>query len=175
LFATSFEMGDDADAGHWCDEIRRRQPNEWASAYCDLILLGWSSTGSPDPRKALLLLENFGREDPPPLRDAMLPQMQILTAAVFARAGQPDSARAMLARARAGGSKNPELLWLEAAVRVLLSEHDHAVELLRDYFRMNPAARPRIVNGRMFRPLRDEPGFRAAAAPVVAMGRPPRR
>ncbi|MGQ0815391.1 MAG: BTAD domain-containing putative transcriptional regulator [Gemmatimonadota bacterium] len=170
LFTTSFEVGDDVEAGHWCDEVRRRQPNQWPATYCDLVLLGWSTTGSPDPRKALLLLQNAASSDAGPIRASMHPRLMALTAAVLARAGQADSARAMLRQARAMAPTDPELLHLEAGVRVLLTERDQALALLRKYWRANPSAKPRIVNGRMFRPLRDEPEFRAATQTTAVTG-----
>lgn len=175
LFTASFEVGDDVEAGLWCDEVRRRQANQWPAAYCDLILLGWSSTGTPDPRKALLLLETAGSEDSPQMREAMRPRLMVLTAAVLARAGRQDSARAVLRRATSAAPHDIELLYLEAGVRLLLSEPDQALRLLREYWRVNPSAKARIVNGRMFRPLRSEPEFRAAAEANAVTGRQSRR
>lgn len=155
LFYTSFEIGDDEEAGYWCDEVRRRTPNRWPAAYCDLILLGWSSAGSPDPRKALHLLEEAGADDPPEMKAVMRPQLTMLAAAVLARAGEGDSARDMLRQARAEAPKDPELLHLEAAVRVILGEEDVARELLRELFQSKPATQARISGSRMFRPLRE--------------------
>lgn len=155
LFYTSFEMGDDEEAGYWCDEVRRRNANRWPAAYCDLVLLGWSSAGTPDPRKALHLLEVAGGDDPPAMTAVMRPQLTMLAAAVLARAGETDSARSMLRQARAATPNHPELLRLEAAVRVILGEVDEARELLRELFRAKPALQTRISGSRMFRPLRD--------------------
>lgn len=171
LFIASFEVGDDVDAGHWCDDVRRRQANRWPAAHCDLIMLGWSSSGRPDPRKALLILENSGASDPAPVRAGMRPRLTALTAAVLARAGEPDSARAMLKHARALAPADIELLPIEAAVRVLLSERSEALQLLETYLQKNPSAKPRIANGRMYRPLREEPRFRAATSAIQVTGR----
>ncbi|MGQ0563001.1 MAG: BTAD domain-containing putative transcriptional regulator, partial [Gemmatimonadota bacterium] len=170
LFTTSFEVGDDVEAGHWCDEVRRRVPDQWPTAYCNLVLLGWSGTGMPDPRKALLLLEHAGSADAAPIRESIRPRLMMLTAAVLARAQRPDSARTMIGRARAAAPHDPELLYLEAAVHLLLSEREQALALLRQYFRVNPSAKPRIVNGRMFVSLRAEPEFRVAAGTRRAQG-----
>lgn len=171
LFTASFEVGDDVEAGHWCDEVRRRQANQWPAAHCDLTLLGWSSTGKPDPRKALLILENSGSEDPAPVRQNMRPHLMILTAAVLARAGSADSANVMLARARASAPHNSDLIYLEAGVRVLMNERERALGLLREYWKINPSSKARIANGRMFRPLRDDAEFRAATSTVALKGR----
>ena len=155
LFQTSFEIGDDAEAGHWCDEVRRRMAGQWPAAWCDLMLLGWSQEGSHDPRKALHLLETFGPAETAPLRAAMAPRLTMLSAAVVARAGMKDSANAMLARARAAAPKDIELLHLEAAARIVMAEDERALSLLHDYLRQNPAARARIVNSRLFVRVRD--------------------
>jgi serine/threonine-protein kinase len=157
LFYTSFEIGDDEEAGYWCDEVRRRNPNRWPAAYCDLILLAWSSAGSPDPRKALHLLEEAGADDPPAMKAVMQPQLTMLAAAVLARAGEADGARDLLRQARAKAPEDPELLHLEAAVRVILREEDRARELLQELFRSKPATQARISGSRMFRSLRENP------------------
>lgn len=167
LFSTSFELGDDVEAGHWCDEVRRRMANKWPAAHCDLIMLGWGSAGSPDPRKALLILERWGSEDSPEMRAAMRPRFMALTAGVLARAGDTDSARAMLRRAKAAAPRDPELLHLEAGVHVLLRDYRQALRVLGQYLEMNPAARQRIMAGRMFRPLREHTGHAAADSPAT--------
>jgi tetratricopeptide (TPR) repeat protein len=159
LFFTSFELDDDEEAGYWCDEIRRRKPNRWPAAYCDLVLLGWGSASSPDPRKALHLLENAAAADPPAMQAVMRPQLTMLAAAVLARAGEADSARALIKQARATAPENPELLHLEAAARVILGEPDAATDLLRELVRVRPSWKPRISSRRMFRPLRELPDF----------------
>ncbi|HEX6559834.1 MAG TPA: BTAD domain-containing putative transcriptional regulator [Longimicrobiales bacterium] len=155
LFQTSFELGDDAEAGRWCDEVRRRSGGHWPAAYCDLMLLAWSSESGHDPRKALHLLENFGPLDSDALRQAMRPRLEMLSAAVFARAGMRDSAQVMLARARARAPGDIELLHLEAAARTATNDDAQAIELLRKYLRLNPGARYRIENSRIFRRLAD--------------------
>lgn len=159
LFYTSFEIGDDEEAGYWCDEVRRRNPNRWPAAYCDLVLLGWSSAGTPDPRKALHLLEEAGADDPPAMRAVMRPQLAMLAAAVLARAGETDSARDMLRQARAEAPNDVELIHLEAAVRVILGEEELARALLRELFRSKPATQARISGSRMFRSLRESADF----------------
>ena len=170
LFNSSFEIGDDVEAGHWCDEVRRRQANQWPAAYCDLLLLGWSSTGKPDPRKALLILDNASSADPAPVRENMRPRLMVLAAAVLARGGDPDSANAMLQRARGAAPHDLDLLYLEAGVRLLLNDRERALNLLREYWRVNPSSKARIANSRMFRPLREDEDFRAAAATVAVKG-----
>ena len=153
LFSTSFEVGNDAEAGHWCDEARRRMSGKWPSAWCDLVLIGWASN-RPDARKALFLVETFGPRDAPPLREAMRPRLMMLAAATLARSGDSKTAERMIADAHALAPADYELLALEAAARILLHQEAQADSLLQEYFRRNPRGTARIAKGRLFRPLR---------------------
>jgi hypothetical protein len=90
------------------------------------------------------------------VRNAMRPRLMMLTAAVLARAGEPDSARAMIHAARNAAASDIELLPLEAGARLKLNERKESLDLLRRYLELNPAARSRVENGRMFRALRDQ-------------------
>lgn len=156
LFETSFELGDDAEAGRWCDEIRRRFGNRWPSAYCDLTLLAWSTHGAPDPRKAIHILENFGTADPARMRAAMRPRLMMLTAAVLGRARMRDSAEIMVKEARRQAPFDVELLMLEAGARSAMSDQQNAARVLREYLQKNPKARPRVERGRVFSALRNQ-------------------
>ncbi len=64
----------------------------------------------------------------------------ILIGGVMARAGQADSARALWREARVGSDvdEQRELRSLEAAMRVLVGDHDEAVDLLEQYVMVNP-------------------------------------
>ena len=154
LFTTSFEVGNDAEAGYWCDEARRRMSGRWPAAWCDLILIGWTKNGRPDARKALFLVETFGPGDPPPVREAMRPRIMMLAAAALARSGDRPGAQRMIEDARRLAPHDLELLPLEAAALMVLDEHQRADELLREYFAKNPRATARVSKGRLFRPLR---------------------
>jgi TolB-like protein len=156
LFAASFEVGDDTEAGYWCDEVRRRMPNRWPAAYCDLVLLGWGRNAAA-PQKALLVLERFGADDPAMVRNTMRPRLTVLTAAVLARAGLQDSAQLLLRQARGAAPQDLELLPLEAGVRVQLGQLPQATALLEEYWKVNPSAKSRLVNSRMLRGLREQP------------------
>ena len=151
LFETSFEIGDDVEAGHWCDEMRRRSAGHWQSAWCDLLLLAWSREGNHDPRKAMHLLETFGPSDPQPIHETMRPRLMAIAAAVIARAGMPDSASALLARARKQAPNDSELLHLEAEARIVMNDDATAVSLLRAYLKQNPRARQQVLQGRIFK------------------------
>ena len=152
LFQTSFEVGDDEEAGHWCDEVRRRMTGQWPAARCDLQLLAWGP-GSVDARKALYILETFGSAEGAALRATVRPRLMVLTATVVARSGDVARAEQMVAEAKAAAPKDRELLLYEAAMRARLNQSAAARQLLTDYISQNPRARLRVENGRMFKPL----------------------
>ncbi len=154
LFQSSFELGDDEEAGHWCDEIRRRLTGRWPAAYCDLVLLGWRHDGKTDARKALYILETFGARDPSELRAAMQPRLALIAAVAVARAGDTVAARKMMEAARGAAPLDVELLPFEAALRLELRETQQASQLISTYLTRNPNSRQRIENSRMFRQLR---------------------
>ena len=149
LFEMAFELERDDEAGQWCDELRRRVPESWLQHTCTLQLLGWSSGGEPDPRKAVLAYEQARRTLTP---YAGAPDdLELLLAGTYARAAQPDSARAVLLRT--SGATSLRSVVVRAAVHVHLGESDRALALLREYLRSAPANRDRIVQSRFFRPL----------------------
>jgi tetratricopeptide (TPR) repeat protein len=153
LFQASFEVGDDEQAGHWCDEVRRRMTGQWPAAQCDLLLLGWGP-GSVDARKALYLLETFGSAEGAALRAAVRPRLVVLTATVVARSGDVARAERMVAEAKAAAPKDRELLLYEAAMRARLNQPAAARQLMNEYISQNPRARLRVENGRLFKPSR---------------------
>jgi hypothetical protein len=88
---------------------------------------------------------------------------------VLARAGLADSARRVLEGARAGRDIDPdqELAAREAVMRVLLGDLDEAVSQLNRYIVANPTHTFDLTSGDLhwwWRPLRDNPRFRALAA-----------
>lgn len=163
LFQSSFEVGDDTEAGYWCDEVRRRMAGRWPAAYCDLVLLAWSQNVSRDARKALHILENFGENDRAELRAAMRPRLTILAAAVVAREGDTKRVEQMLAEARTAAPADAELLQFEAALRVQMADYENARRLLAEYLKRNPTAQQRLEESRIFKPLRSRL-FTGAAA-----------
>ncbi|HEY0671662.1 MAG TPA: BTAD domain-containing putative transcriptional regulator [Longimicrobiales bacterium] len=170
LFHAAFELGDDEKAGHWCDEARRRMPGKWVSAYCDLVLLGWRADAKPDARKALYILETFGTAEPGSLREAMKPQLEVLAAVTVARSGDVARAEQLVQHARGAAPADVELLRHAAAYHISRNELQQARLLLEEYLAKRPLARPRVENGRMFRPLR--PALVAdAAAQLNSTGR----
>ncbi len=84
-------------------------------------------------------------------------------AAALARAGMPDSARRVLVAARAGPDIDHDrvLLLREAQVRIILGDHDDAIDLLRRYYTQNPHHRPSQTEDVAWwmRPIENDPRF----------------
>jgi hypothetical protein len=62
----------------------------------------------------------------------------------------------MISRARSQAPQDVELLHLEAAARAALTDNDAALDLLQKYLRLNPTARGRIENSRVFQRFRNQ-------------------
>ena len=164
LFRTSFELGDDAEAARWCEEVRRRFAESAAHAQCALLLMAWGDDPRPDPDQAWQLVARPEETDPPQLRQTVRPMLHLLAAATLARAGLRDSAHAVIRRTRIAGPDSPTLAYHEAAARALLGENDAALALLTAYLR-SPAPRWPL-RSRMLAPLRTDPRYRQLISTV---------
>ncbi|HEY9480122.1 MAG TPA: BTAD domain-containing putative transcriptional regulator [Gemmatimonadaceae bacterium] len=154
LFLTAYEMGDDALARSWCNEINHRFEQSWTSADCQLSLLAWGGTGG-DPaaaRRAMSIADEGGRHTV--LTRGARPRLGMLLAAVLARAGLRDSAEYMMLRSRTDAAGDPEILPLEAGALLLLGRSDTAAVLLAQYVREKPLHRAGVACSRRFAALR---------------------
>lgn len=154
LFITAYEMGDDALARSWCDEINHRFQRSWTGANCELGLLAWGDT-SADPatvRRAMSTAAESGGAAA--LLSGTKPRLYMLAAAALARAGLRDSAELMILRARADAAGDPEILPLEAGALLLLGQPDSAAARLARYVREKPLHRAGVACGRRFVALR---------------------
>ena len=82
-------------------------------------------------------------------------------AAVLARAGLADSAKAVIQRTRSQAPSDPEewITYEEAHAWLLLGERDKALRALGRYLEANPEDRPYIAKDSWFQDLRDDPRF----------------
>lgn len=154
MFETAFEIGEDDEAGTWCDELRRRSADSWMYGKCTLMLLAWGSGGEPDVRKALHAFETAVNGTPPQLRPMARGLLNMMLGANYARAGDRENAEARIAAARNAGYADIVLLAEEAAVRTQLGDFAKAAELIEQYIAAAPAHRRRIMRSRWYEPLR---------------------
>lgn len=134
LFTTSFDTERLAQARGWCEEGRRRFPDEYRFWECKLWELTMPAV-APDVGEAWSLWERTVDLTPEPLKEYQSHRALMGVAGVIARADLPDSARAVLSRARAGADVDAggDLPYLEARVRTVLGDHQEAVDLLRQF------------------------------------------
>ncbi|MET0396677.1 MAG: BTAD domain-containing putative transcriptional regulator, partial [Longimicrobiaceae bacterium] len=102
LFFGALFVGDHREARSLCDTARRRFPRDWRFVECRLTLLREDPSQPADPALAWSLVAELDRLDPPAharseARGYSPVYRRALAAAVLARAGQKDSARAVMA------------------------------------------------------------------------------
>lgn len=165
MFTSAFHMGDDDEAAQRCEEIRQYMADTNPQAFCSLLQLAWSEVARADPRLAEYNLQRAGSSESPEMREAHRPYVSMVYAAVLARTGMADSARAVIRQWSARGRPFAgDLLELEAAAWTALGEPDSAVALLEEAIAARPASRSRILAMRYFEPLRNTESFRALAS-----------
>jgi eukaryotic-like serine/threonine-protein kinase len=142
LFWTSHDTEVFPDAAKWCAEGHRRFPREPFFVECALWMLT-TKYAKADPDSAWRIYDSLKAVTPARAWPMQGRFSQMIVAAVLARAGLADSARAVLVRNRAGPDIDPtrELVGTEAITRVKLHDYDDAVRLLGDYLAANPAHR----------------------------------
>jgi tetratricopeptide (TPR) repeat protein len=132
LYLGSYDLEQLTQARSWCEEGARRFPNDYRFAECRLWVLTMRGV-TPSAAEAWRLVDEATRLAPASRRDYEHHRTMMVTGAVLARAGLPDSARAVLLRARAGADVDPqlELPYFEAYARIVLGDSDQVIALLR--------------------------------------------
>ena len=151
LFTGAFETGDDENARRYCIALREQFADSPSAPYCALTMLAYGDTLTGRVAEAWRILQSSEMEAVNPL----LPALELLVARVLAYDGAADSARAVMARARARSPEDPELLPLEAAVYLALNQPDSASLLLRRFVDEEPTTRQGILSSRRFEALRE--------------------
>jgi tetratricopeptide (TPR) repeat protein/TolB-like protein len=165
LFDLSFQLSRDAEATAWCEEGRRRFPEEWVFAVCRLTLMGWGPL-PPDVRAAHALVEEALAAYPRPFRGALRPHLETLAAAVHVRAGDAAGAREILSLTALAAP--PAVHVTAAGVWLLLGERDEALAQLRRYLARAPGEAHHLPGARILGPLSGDPGFLILTAGVTS-------
>ena len=160
LYHTSLDLGREAEASRWCDTGRSRFPEDWRFTFCTLRILALAGASQGSIDKAWSLVAALEPLSPP----GYLRRWQIIVAGVLGRAGLPDSADAVIRRARAAAPEDPELDFYEAEARMVLGDHAAVLRLLERYLKTNPRFRAYLRVYPLFRPLWSDPGFQALVA-----------
>ncbi|HYR12061.1 MAG TPA: BTAD domain-containing putative transcriptional regulator [Longimicrobium sp.] len=160
LFRAALVLEQYGRAREWCRAGRRRFPADYRFVECELTLLARDASAGASPDSAWRLVRSIERLDPPARARtagrAYAPvYRRMMAAAVLARAGERDSARALVARARAATRDEPELrvslLYDEAYVQWLLGDVGRAAALLDTFATAQPGLRDYLTRDPLFR------------------------
>lgn len=159
LFTSAYDLADQPEAKHWCEELGRRFSDDPRFMECRL----WQMTmrgAEADPDLAWEVAEGLIALTPGPEAEANRRWSRMIVAAVLARAGLEDSARAVAERSGHEPSVDPthDLTYAEAFVRTLVGDHEEAVDLLARYMAAIGAG-PSSIDFWWFDDLRDDPGY----------------
>lgn len=161
LFFNALYLEQWQDAREWCARGVRRFPTGPNFVDCKLRVLGWTGAGTGDIAEAWREMEQADRADPSPVLEA---DRLLLVAAILARTGLGDSARAVVRRAHRD-AQSPyialDMTYAEAYVHLLLGERDETLRLLRTYLDANAQERASTAQHPWWRSLRSDPRFAA--------------
>jgi tetratricopeptide (TPR) repeat protein len=166
LYQSSQELGDMNETVRWCAEGHRRFPDDFGFVACSLFVLALSRGPAPDVSRAWALLDTLVQTTRPQQRNTNRRLGETWVAAVLARAGNEDSARSVLQRARdnASGELKPWLDYTGANVMLLLGDRQQALALLDSFLEAVPQRRQYIASDWMFEDLWDDPRFKELVA-----------
>jgi len=162
LCSSSLELREWTEVSGWCGEGRTRFPEEPAFASAELAALAGPEGPLPAPDLAWHLADEVIRLSPPHERDRAEPPQFLQVAAVLARAGLPDSARAVLNRTLAlPAAEGPRTYVQEANARLRLGDVDGALDALARFLEASPSDRASMPTDWWWEEIWDHPGFLA--------------
>lgn len=152
------------DARRWCRMALDRYPRDSRFTECELTVLGWTGQTRADVAIAHRTLSEIERRDSLQLLWDTWGYRRVMIAAVLARSGMDDSARALLAVLHS--KQTPDSLvgniaLGESYVRILLNDRDGSLAELTTYLRSTPQMRSQIATHPWFRALRGDARFAA--------------
>jgi len=160
LYYTAINLEKLNEATRWCQEGRVRYPARSEFALCELFLMVSRPTPPPSPERAWAVADSLLAVVGSQQRARYRQYADLQVAKVLALAGLADSARSVIARVT--GDETPGWLAYDAAhARLLLGERERALSLLRLHLKFDPAGAAFLADDWWFRPLWDDPGFKA--------------
>ena len=132
LVYTQYELEQFRDAAQWCEEGRRRFPDNFRFVECELWLMA-TELREPDVDEAWQWLERLEALAPESLRAFKRGVGQIMVAGVLRRASLPDSAESVFSAVDHSEQVDPQrqLFAYEAAIRATTGDPDGALAALR--------------------------------------------
>jgi serine/threonine-protein kinase len=168
-FFTSLHAERFDDARHWCRVGRDHYPNDPRFTECELTLLGWTGRFPINVTQAWKQIRGIEARDTVGLLGATWEYRRLMVAALLARLGLMDSARAVLHVVETRPSTDQRTrssAVSEAYVDVLLGDRARALDRLEALLRIAPQLRPYVAKHPWFRTLRDDQRFRALVRPT---------
>lgn len=145
LFEASYDLNQYDQASQWCQEGRNRFPDNFRFVQCQIYTLTMEEA-EPDVAGAWSLFDQLSAMMPEGEQQSQLIQgiTQTFVAGVIGRAGLPDSADAVMKRARLTEEVDPveEQMSMEAAMRSVIGDVDGSVERLERVILANPGHFP---------------------------------
>ena len=166
LWATSYDMGQHEPAVKWCDAGRRQFATDARFVSCRLYN-GLMKDEKPDPDGLQRVIPDLLALTPPARRPLVAREARILAAAPLVYLGLIDSAKHVLAAARAPSGDpgfDPEgvLLGREALIRARLGERAEAVRLIKIVMSAHPQHIAGLTrNTWWWTDLENDPDFKA--------------
>ena len=168
LFSSNVITGRFDEAAKWCSIGMRDYPRDSRFLDCELTLLAEKNGNKPDPVRAWTLVRHANEVDPPGhARAAGRPYMeayrQMMLAAVLAKAGEQDSAEAIVTRMRAAVANDTsvavDFLYDDAYLSLLLGKQANAIRLLSEYLAARPSVTSLLSRHQRWQPLWNDPRF----------------
>ncbi len=164
LYLTSLLMRQWDRAAQWCAQGYARFPQHWLFSFCQLTQLYTPGPTPPDVSRGWRLVAQLDTLVPPNTRSTFRPRWRMMMAAVLARAGLTDSARATVRAARKTSPGDAQLDFYEASARVRLGDTTDAIRLLGRYLASSPESKAFIGRDPEFEPLWNDPRFQRLVA-----------
>ena len=166
IFLTAYDLESfDLKAQPYCDQLVKRFPGSFNAYRCQLMLMTIPKPRVVDPNRAWQLADSAYAKAPASIREVQHLNNRMFVAAVLAKAGLTDSARAVAERARGDGTVDPtrEALLRGSYVYVLLGDTTAAVNALRTYLAANDGRRDsfRTDPGWWLRPIAGTSQYKA--------------
>ncbi|HSG06875.1 MAG TPA: hypothetical protein VLA36_00860 [Longimicrobiales bacterium] len=143
LYLASYDLGQPDEARKWCMEGYRRFPDNFRFVQCQLYILTMNGV-EPDIDEAWRLYDQFISMLPEGQAGQLSGVAETFLGGVIGRAGLPDSANAVMLRARRDQDVDPsgEQFSMEAAMRSVIGDTVGAIEALQRFMILNPGHFP---------------------------------
>jgi TolB-like protein/tRNA A-37 threonylcarbamoyl transferase component Bud32 len=161
LCSSSLELQLWTEVTRWCGEGRERFPDLPSFPSAELAALAGPRGPAADPELAWQLAQEVIRLSAPHERARREPPQLLQVAAVLARAGLPDSARAVMTRALTlPEAEGPRVDVQVANTLLRLGDVDGALEALERFVGAQPMARLELPTDWWWEAIRDHPRFK---------------